>query len=161
MNKKIYCLAATGLVFLYGCSDKKENSRIEESIKQEAPVIETATPADLNKETVSIELVAPQEASVPDVSNVSSGTLLQEVPEKTNENIQTALKNAGLYEGQIDGNIGPKTKKAIEDFQAQNGLKVDGVVGPMTWQKLSVYFNAAPAGVVTSPVVTTSAEKKN
>ncbi len=53
--------------------------------------------------------------------------------------IQTALKNADFYTGKIDGNIGPKSKKAIEDFQKSNGLKVDGRVGLKTWEALSKY----------------------
>lgn len=57
--------------------------------------------------------------------------------------IQTALKNAGFYAGAIDGKIGPKSKKAIEDFQSANGLKVDGKVGPKTWEALSKHLSAA------------------
>lgn len=57
--------------------------------------------------------------------------------------IQQALKNIGLYVGKIDGEIGPKTKKAIEAFQAQNGLKADGKVGPKTWKALSSHLSKA------------------
>ena len=57
--------------------------------------------------------------------------------------IQTALKNAGFYTGNIDGKIGPKSKKAIEDFQKANGLKADGKVGPKTWEAMSKYHNVA------------------
>lgn len=57
------------------------------------------------------------------------------------EQIQTALKNAGYYDGEIDGKLGPLTKKAIRDFQAANKLKVDSKVGPMTWKILSRYLN--------------------
>lgn len=55
--------------------------------------------------------------------------------------IQRALKNAGFYEGAIDGKIGPKTKAAIEAFQKAKGLVVDGKVGPKTWLELSKYLN--------------------
>lgn len=65
----------------------------------------------------------------------------------TVQEIQTALKNAGLYEGKVDGDLGPKTDRAIRNFQSQNSLKVDGKVGPMTWAKLSSYLSAAPATV--------------
>lgn len=58
--------------------------------------------------------------------------------------IQTALKNAGLYEGKIDGKVGPMTKKAIKQFQENNSLKVDGKVGPQTWGVLSKYLNTVP-----------------
>jgi len=50
----------------------------------------------------------------------------------THEDIQLALKNAGFYNGTIDGKIGKNTKKAIREFQKTNGLKADGVVGPKT-----------------------------
>ncbi len=69
-----------------------------------------------------------------------------------NRQIQTALKNAGYDAGKIDGKIGAKTKKAVKDFQAANGLKADGKIGPKTWSKLSAYIlqgnadnSAAPA----------------
>ncbi|MDE2027867.1 MAG: peptidoglycan-binding protein [Candidatus Omnitrophica bacterium] len=61
----------------------------------------------------------------------------------TSKLIQQALKNAGLYNGKIDGKIGPMTKKAVEAFQKQNGLKADGKVGAKTWKILSAYLNKA------------------
>jgi len=54
--------------------------------------------------------------------------------------IQLALQNAGFYEGEIDGKIGPVSKRAIEEFQKVNGLKVDGKVGPQTWGALEKYL---------------------
>jgi N-acetylmuramoyl-L-alanine amidase len=50
------------------------------------------------------------------------------------------LKNAGFYTGMVDGKIGPRTKKAIEEFQKFKGLKVDGKVGPKTWAELEGYL---------------------
>lgn len=35
-----------------------------------------------------------------------------------------------------DGIFGPKTKRAVMDFQKDNGLEADGVVGKNTWKKL-------------------------
>ncbi|MBU3958787.1 MAG: peptidoglycan-binding protein [Candidatus Omnitrophica bacterium] len=55
--------------------------------------------------------------------------------------IQMALKNAGFYTWVVDGKIGPMTKKAIEEFQKAKALKVDGIVGPKTWDKLQIYLN--------------------
>ena len=63
----------------------------------------------------------------------------------SSKEVQTALKNAGLYMGEIDGKIGPKTERAIEYFQAQNNLIVDGKVGPKTWSKLHAYLSQSPA----------------
>jgi peptidoglycan hydrolase-like protein with peptidoglycan-binding domain len=62
------------------------------------------------------------------------------------QQIQTALRNAGLYSGNIDGKIGPASKRAIEEFQRNNGLKADGKVGPKTWAALEPYVSgSAPA----------------
>ena len=58
----------------------------------------------------------------------------------SNEEIQTALKNAGLYTGAIDGKMGPNTDKAIRDFQVVNGLKADGIVGAKTKSLLLKYL---------------------
>lgn len=67
-----------------------------------------------------------------------------EGPERDKQ-IQTALRNANLYFGEIDGKIGPLTRKAIEEFQKMKGLKVDGKVGPITWGELQKYLNLQPA----------------
>lgn len=58
------------------------------------------------------------------------------------QDIQTALKNAGFYSGNVDGKIGPKTKAAIEEFQKANGLTADGKVGPKTWAALEKYLTS-------------------
>ncbi len=63
------------------------------------------------------------------------------------EEIQTCLKNAGFYNGKIDGIKGKGTKKAVKEFQSANGLRADGVVGKKTWELLSKY--AGPAGAQT------------
>ena len=61
--------------------------------------------------------------------------------------IQRCLKNAGFYQGDVDGIKGRKTRAAIRKFQSANGLAADGVVGKKTWEALSKYSsgNAAPA----------------
>lgn len=57
--------------------------------------------------------------------------------------IQQALKNAGFYQGSLDGKIGPQTREAIREFQRAHGLKVDGVVGKQTWTALAPYRDLA------------------
>ena len=79
-------------------------------------------------EPPSVELTLPQ---IPKISP----------PYKpSSRDIQIALQNAGFYKGRIDGDIGPLTKTAIREFQAANGLEIDGVVGPKTWAVLSKYL---------------------
>jgi peptidoglycan hydrolase-like protein with peptidoglycan-binding domain len=36
----------------------------------------------------------------------------------------------------IDGSFGPQTESALKSFQQANGLMVDGIAGPQTWQAL-------------------------
>jgi len=59
----------------------------------------------------------------------------------TTKQIQSALKTAGYYAGNIDGVAGDNTKDAINKFQKENGLVADGVVGRNTWSALSKYYN--------------------
>ena len=40
-------------------------------------------------------------------------------------------------DGKVDKIFGRRTKKMVKDFQSANDLKDDGVVGPLTWGKLS------------------------
>ncbi len=50
--------------------------------------------------------------------------------------IQEQLKELGHYSGTIDGIYGPGTESAVETFQRAEGLTVDGIVGPNTWNHL-------------------------
>ena len=36
----------------------------------------------------------------------------------------------------IDGSFGPKTDTAVKSFQKSNGITVDGIVGPQTWEAI-------------------------
>lgn len=53
--------------------------------------------------------------------------------------IQRALKNAGYYQGAVDGKIGSGTKEALRSFQRDQGLTVDGVCGRQTWARLKSF----------------------
>lgn len=50
--------------------------------------------------------------------------------------IQEKLKSEGFYRGPIDGDFGGGTEAAVKAFQKKNGLTVDGIVGPITWNEL-------------------------
>ena len=50
--------------------------------------------------------------------------------------VQYALKAAGFDPKGIDGSYGRNTEAAVKAFQKAEGLEVDGIVGPLTWQAL-------------------------
>lgn len=50
--------------------------------------------------------------------------------------IQAALARNGYYHGPVDGRFFNFTDSAVRTFQLDNGLAVDGVVGPVTWAAL-------------------------
>jgi peptidoglycan hydrolase-like protein with peptidoglycan-binding domain len=134
----LVALAVVPLAF-YGCKAKTEKlpevPRLETEqnftpVAEEKPIEAVAEPA----QSVAVETIpptaAPQVAQAPAVPPAAD----------RNKDIQLALAKAGFYTGAIDGKIGPKTKKAIVDFQKANGLKADGKVGPRTWAALEKYL---------------------
>jgi hypothetical protein len=56
------------------------------------------------------------------------------------DKVQLALKNAGYYKGNVDGKIGKETRSAIRQFQTDNNLKADGVIGRKTWDELKTHL---------------------
>ncbi len=111
------------------------------SLPIEPPVATLETTAEKTALTVPEQVtpvtVSPEVPVSPDTTVSVPGVFTK----PSNEDIQKALQQAGLYSGKIDGVIGPNTKKAIESFQEQNGLQVDGKVGPKTWEKLQMHLS--------------------
>lgn len=52
--------------------------------------------------------------------------------------IQTELKAQGYYNGKVDGIYGSGTKNAVEKYQKDNGLAVDGIAGNQTLASLGI-----------------------
>jgi peptidoglycan hydrolase-like protein with peptidoglycan-binding domain len=75
--------------------------------------------------------------------------------EKSVKGVQQNLANMGLYDGIVDGIVGPKTWRGIQTVLKTNGLysgPIDGVPGPLTYTGLQKYGqkngNYAPPGVI-------------
>ena len=99
------------------------------------PSSATAWPTDSQASSSSSkELAAPSAVSSANPSSATASI------KPTTKEIQQALKNAGVYQGKVDGRFGPRTREAIRAFQRTSGLKVDGLVGKQTWAKLSPYL---------------------
>ena len=124
------------VVFLSGCATTRKGQDIQ--VKQlQSKVNHLEAELHRKNEEISVledELERVQSSSRKQKPEVST-TLQLSVRQ-----IQTALKNAGFYKGQIDGKMGPQTKQSIREFQKANGLKPDGIVGRRTVEKLNRYL---------------------
>lgn len=144
MSKRFFMLAFVAVLaiplMLIGCKAKSQkpveivnempesSATSEESLSPQAPL----EPAQMvAAETIPPTANPPVQAKEPMVTREK---------QDRNKDIQKALKAAGFYTGAVDGKIGPRTKKAIIDFQKAKGLKADGKVGPKTWAELEKYL---------------------
>jgi len=157
---RILALLVIGVFMLTGCAGKK--------MKQEVNLLKTQVgglTTELNR--VSEEMRLTQETLKneeekrrrleQEISGVS-GSISSKGKSVTTQNgvyrtpsgfevqvtdLQTALKNAGYYNGAVDGKAGAGTQDAIRKFQSEHGLKADGVCGRKTWGKLKSYAEGA------------------
>lgn len=157
---KIMWLLAIVLMTAVGCEQKVENqgnfAKTDEFFKEmdstasQSNVNAQSQPVQSAEETASTQVQPTETPASETAANVSLPV------NPTINEIQQALQNANLYAGKIDGVLGPKTKKAIVDFQAQNNLKADGKVGPRTWGQLKLFLASS---VQTAPVTSTDVQK--
>ncbi len=137
MKKGLIALAIVLIILpiaFFGCKGKVD--KVAE-MTSTAPVDEAmTTPITEPAQTVAMETIPPTAA--PQIT--AKPQAMPQAATATNKDIQTALKNAGFYNGSIDGKIGPKTKSAIQEFQKAKGLKADGKVGRNTWAELEKYL---------------------
>lgn len=64
------------------------------------------------------------------------GPVTQSHAEQQITRYQTRLESLGYSCGGVDGIAGPATLQAVKNYQAANGLAVDGIVGANTYAKL-------------------------
>ena len=50
--------------------------------------------------------------------------------------VQHMLNDRGHGPLKEDGEFGPKTEAEVKKLQGNEGIEVDGIVGPMTWTRL-------------------------
>src|ERR1051325_6756464 len=90
----------------------------------------------------------PNTQTPPSATMGSPGHLSQDQVKQ----VQQHLKSAGLYRGEVDGEIGPETKQAISQFQQQNGLNQTGTLDQQTLSAFNSQNSAgASAGASSSP----------
>ncbi|HEY0883287.1 MAG TPA: peptidoglycan-binding protein [Archangium sp.] len=82
-------------------------------------------------------LAALRKATAPNTTPASAGgKLVRGATGPAVEQLQTLLRKAGHYHGNIGGTFGPQTEAAVKAFQARHGLTVDGWAGPQTMAAL-------------------------
>jgi murein L,D-transpeptidase YcbB/YkuD len=141
-----------------GCSSaQKKLSEDVKGIKTKVDTLETRVEGVETKQSEVERLAMEQAQRVEELkaeraARASSGKSNVRIKEKRShqykshiKEIQSCLKNAGFYKGEIDGVKGRKTRSAIRKFQSANGLAADGVVGKRTWEALSKYISGGEA----------------
>ena len=154
MNKKFLTVLLAAIIVLPmalpGCKGKvekpPEEPRLEATDTMTPLPMENMMSAQQAAQNVIVEPAQslasepiPATAALPEIAEKTAATVTR-VAQDRNKDIQRALKSAGFYTGTIDGKIGPRTKKAIIDFQKANGLKADGKCGPKTLAALDKYL---------------------
>ena len=135
--KKIILCSLAAILSLSGCAttNTKTSANEVEELRIQVTQLETEL---AEKDRMLFEL---QDELSSKAKTSSTNIAPSQSIKFTTKRIQTALKNAGFYNGSVDGKLGPQTKKAIKDFQSANGLKVDGIAGPRTKKALTQYLN--------------------
>lgn len=87
----------------------------------------------------NVQLIDPQNNSITVLSGY--GSTGDEV-----RKIQSRLSDWGYYDGAVDGMYGYMTYSAVKNFQAKNGLAVDGIAGPQTLAALGLPTGQAAGG---------------
>jgi len=105
---------------------------MEDVVIIQSPVTEPSSSQAMVQETI------PPNAALPPAAYALTSAGQDGI--SRSKDIQTALKAANFYTGNIDGKIGPRTKRAVIEFQKAKGLKADGKVGPKTWMELEKYL---------------------
>jgi len=131
-NYKIFIFSTILCLAVVSCKKREQESPFKNQLPQDDSTITVISTDDISEPIIEEE---PEELEVMSIEIDSSSTIAP-----TPKQVQTALKNAGFYKGEIDGKIGPKSKEAIMNFQRDNNLVTDGKVGPKTWAKLKAHL---------------------
>jgi peptidoglycan hydrolase-like protein with peptidoglycan-binding domain len=74
----------------------------------------------------------PQASQVSDISRTDGSLRKDDI-----RWAQVELRTRGLYNGSLDGILGPQTKQALDQFQAKNGLNRTSSLDATTWDALT------------------------
>jgi len=101
------------------------------------PKVESDPLSDL-RSSIDSNDIQPEPENVSQKSEIQDNIMSYRLKSKDRtRQAQIALKKAGFYKDDIDGKLGPQTKKAVKAFQKSKGLNPDGVIGVRTWEELA------------------------
>lgn len=122
---------------LSGCATtRKENDLQVQGLRNKLLALE----AELREKDDEINSLKDYSLKSSEEASLNDGKTEEVKLQVDRKQIQAALKNAGYYQGVIDGKLGKKTRKAVREFQKANNLLVDGKVGKNTWEILKEYL---------------------
>jgi len=98
-----------------------------------------------NEDVIKVYDIVPVGTPVKIMGTVSLGRILSIgiTPGADVQLVQTYLQVLGYYKGDIDSFFGPQTQQAVINFQKDQGLAADGIVGPLTYQALQRAYDQA------------------
>ena len=159
MNKSFF-VGMTAIFLLTGCAITQKPSaqdgsqmttialeRKLEQKNQEIQILQSQVDElnqQLNRQRGAVKSMTSKTMSgaIPNLTEQSKNELKDLIRvDASAQDVQLALKNAGYYDGNVDGKIGPRSHKAIMDFQMDHNLKGDGIVGKQTWLELKSYLD--------------------
>ena len=128
-------LAVAGIFVLSGCATMNKNDALSnQGLRNKISALE----AQLKEKDDEINSLKETSLKISEDVNLNkTNEANQQIDPKQ---IQTALKNAGYYQGTVDGKLGKNTRRAVRAFQRANKLPADGKVGENTWMVLKEYL---------------------
>jgi len=144
MFKKVFVfsLLVVFAISLAGCasmSTVKQKDLEIQGLKNQISVLDAQVQSK-DQEINNLKEAANKTSEQPKIETVEPGKEKAK-PHPAIKDIQTALKNAGFYQGNIDGRMGKQTREALKAFQKANNLRVNGKANKKTWALLSGYLN--------------------
>ena len=138
MRRVFFLIAVLAVGGLMGCASTGTQARDSQVQQLQGQVSRLQN--ELQQKNDKIDYLESRLYEVESKKTTVERTAVKDEGPMTRREIQTALKNAGFYNGTIDGKIGPMTEKAIKEFQRANNLTDDGIVGRQTRLQLRMYL---------------------
>jgi peptidoglycan hydrolase-like protein with peptidoglycan-binding domain len=126
-----------------------------EGISDETPLAQGSQ--QLNSAAVAVELSWLELFAEVGCLDTEQEQQAQEAVSAYTSTLQTSLKDAGYYAGEVDGVYGPATVDAVEALQEANGLPVTGAVDKATAAALTTELTAQGGEAAVQAVASTAA----